>query len=483
MNALDINVSRAIDGTEGGSYAPSNPIVIAGEGMRFDASLEIGEAGRFVAPGTLALLMQATTFETTKLRDSNDFGGGDVVAFYGYSSSGEYAALESTALLTIPPRWSIDVKDGDDPIPRQERFLFLANSSNQITEGSTGIVGRWNFGTSGYTRAAVGPNGVGLSLRHNGNSPPNGTVNEILGNRTTDYYESAPSNASLDWSGQGQFRFPGPTVYFEKEGLFLVFGGGGIVGDVDPDYINGGTIIRSTNAADGTWLNAAALPADWVNNDRDVFCVAQSPTCIVGPARVNQGPSFDADGALSANNTPTQDGNAFLRSTDGVNFTQGTFPISMRGRAIGYDSTEQVFLCGGHDSKLVRSVDDGVNWTDITPSFTNVSTDKLCWTSLKAINGVWFGVLMAFDYDQAAQNDIENIGCVIVYSFDQGATWRFAASPGGKIGPHSTQVTQGRFCAAVAAQVPRNPVETRDVEDNAVYLMRSLGGLGLPDLF
>lgn len=42
LDTLDLNLSRAIDGYAGGSYAPSSPIVIGGAGMIFSGSTNIG---------------------------------------------------------------------------------------------------------------------------------------------------------------------------------------------------------------------------------------------------------------------------------------------------------------------------------------------------------------------------------------------------------------------------------------------------------
>lgn len=44
INQLDLNVSRAVDGTFGGEYLPSAPIVIAGEGLDVGDPARVGSA-------------------------------------------------------------------------------------------------------------------------------------------------------------------------------------------------------------------------------------------------------------------------------------------------------------------------------------------------------------------------------------------------------------------------------------------------------
>ena len=118
--------------------------------------------------------------------------------------------------------------------------------------------------------------------------------------------------------------------------------------------------------------------------------------------------------------TPRQPSNVYAYSTDGINWTQSTLPISISGRSIKY-LKDRFFICNGNtNNKLLYSY-DCINWNQAT------LTQSTSWSDI-SYNGNIFVIINTF-------LNIFN------YSYD-GITW-YTSNPVGSTDIYWYQVTFG----------------------------------------
>ena len=134
MEAIDANLVKAVDGVAGGTYAPTNPLVIGGDGLEVTGPLEASGAttlGDVTVTGTLVVETEAT-FE-----DGIGITGGGL---------GVVGPIAASGTITGPSGVFTDVTVGDD----------LTVVDDATIGGTLGVTGTTTLGNVGADAIIAG---------------------------------------------------------------------------------------------------------------------------------------------------------------------------------------------------------------------------------------------------------------------------------------------------------------------------------------